>query len=506
MKTLLLVLGLVAAIPAAAMDIDKDMPQPIGPDSFYTPYVVSGSSSDLAPDGSFVDASGWRIADFNAGSMTVRMDRALRVFPSNDGGYWLAGYHTGQAHGYDIAIAKIKADGSLDTNYNGSGTRTIATTMLTIVDVAKGASDTLYFVGTQHTGTHTDTDLQIACVDNSGALCSGFGTNGIKEQWLDLGSDESRDGDYPHRIIWLSSKLYVVGEANSGNASSDNWAAFAINLSATSGELNLAFGNDPNHAGVFVYNPDNTPNGRDVAFDVYGYSPTPFAYRLILAGQIAGTAGSADTDGFVLSVNGVTGQVDGFISDVIYSDLGTSKQDAALRIARRHNGGFVVAGASRDDSTNPEQIDLLLGAWLPNGNPDYGFSNGNNMKHMLVVSGYNYPFAIAERADTRDLVIGLNIKDDLFGDGHALEAVVQFDTNANTQHALAFKDSTAETGQPKRTEGVDLLVSGKQVVTAGSRQWILGNPVATSDWDMTIARYAANDTIFADRFGGPTSD
>jgi hypothetical protein len=506
MKTLLFGFGLFTAIPAVAMDVDinKDIAR-------STPYSADGlfggvPIGDLLADGSFYNANGWRIADFNGGSATIRNDVALRVFPSSDGGYWLAGYHTGSAHGLDIAIAKIRADGEMDTSYNATGRHTIPTTMRQITDVAKGASDTLYFVGTQFTGTHTDTDLQIACVDNTGTLCSGFGTNGIKEQWLDLGADEAHHGDFPQRITWYVGQLYVAGEANTGSVSANNWAAFAINLSPTTGALNTTFGNDPNHVGVFVYNPDYTPNGRDVAFDVYAYSPSPFAYRLILAGQTARAAGNADTDGFVLSVNGLTGQADGFIDDVLLSDLGTSKQDAALRIGRRHNGGFVVAGASRDDSTSPEHIELLLGSYRPDGSNDNGFSNGGNMKHLLVASGYNFPFGIAERVDTRDLVIGLNIKDDLFGDSHPLQAVVQYSTNANTQHALAILDFPAGSGQTKSSTGNDLLLSGKQVVAAGTRRYELGSPADTSDWDMTIARYTANDTIFADQLGGPTSD
>ena len=56
-------------------------------------------------------------------------------------------------------------------------------------------------------------------------------------------------------------------------------------------------------------------------------------------------ASSVATTSIALSVNGVTGQADGFIAKEIYADLGSERKDKILRVMRRHNGGFVVAGS-----------------------------------------------------------------------------------------------------------------------------------------------------------------
>lgn len=506
MKFFLLGLGLLALAPAAAMDIDKDILQTrvFGADGRLFGSIAF---SDLTPDATFIGV-GSRTADFNGA--TDKFDVGLRVFPSSDGGYWLTGYQAGPSNTRSLAIAKFKADGTYDTNYNGSGRKLVASTMLEVADVAMGVGDTLYFAGTQHTGSNTDLDIQVACIDNTGAPCGGFGSNGIKVVWLDLGADAANKDDRPNRIVWYAGQLYLVGETetDSGIGTTRNPAAFAINLNPSTAAQNMAFGNVPAHAGVFIYNPDITPNARDVAFDLLAYSPAPFAYRLVIVGVKQREPGNGDTDGFVLSVDGVSGQVDDFIDDSVFGDLGNSKQDAVTRVIRRHNGGFAVAGFAYNDSASPSpQYELLLAAYKPDGALDNGFSSsGSNMRHQLFLSGQNLPYGLAERADTRDLVVGLNIKDDLFGDAHPMQAVVQLGSNGAPLHATAVLDFAANVAAQKFSTGSDLIMDGNDVVTAGYRRWLQGSPAAASDFDMTIARFVANDTIFADHFGRPDSD
>lgn len=503
---MLLVFGLLVLVPAQAADIDKEI---------LHARVLDGDGqifgslafSDLRPDGSF-DGNGSRTADFNAGTGTF--DVGLRVFPSADGGYWLTGYQADASGGRKLAIARIKDDGSYDTTYNGNGRRLIASAMVEVVDVAKGPSDTFYFAGTQHTGSNTDLDIQIACVGGDGTPCQGFGSNGIRSVWLDLGADPANKDDRPNRIVWYGAQIYVVGETetDAGVGTSRNPAAFAIHLNPVTGDRDMQFGNTPAHPGVFLYNPDMTPNGRDAAFDVLAYSPSPFAYRLVIVGQKQRAPAGGDVDGFVLSVNGISGQADDFIDDSVYADLGTSKQDVVTRVMRRHNGGFVVAGFAYDDSASPApQYELLLAAYKPNGDLDQAFGGGSsNMRHLLVLSGTNVPYGIAERADTRDLVVGLDIKDDLFGDSHPMQAVIQLGSNGAPLHAVAILDFPANQDADKLSVGSDLIMDAGDVVTAGYRRWVPGNPTTAGDFDMTIARFVATDTIFADRFGGPISD
>lgn len=507
MKPALLVLALAAGVPASAMDIDKDIFQTAVLGADLQP-AWTNTINDLLPDPAFGGGNRTFVFDDADG----KTESSLRVFPASGSGYWVAGWHGNLLTAPRfLAIARLNADGSYDTTWGDAGKKTIATTMLSVVDVAKGADDTLYFVGTRHTGSATDLDIQIDCVDNGGNPCSGFGTNGVKGIWLDLGSDDSNHDDVPYRIVWFASQLYVVGETDTGAGAAKNKAAFAINLNPSSGDRNMSFGNVPAHPGVFVYNPDITPNGRDAAYGALAYSPSPFAYRLILVGERQQEPGDADTDGFVLSIDGVTGEADGFIDDNVFGDLGTKKQDRVTHVLQRHNGGFVVAGVATDDSESPPRRELLMASYKADGALDYAFGEQANMSHALVVSGSNVPYGLAERADTRDLVVGLDINDDLGGDGHAMQAVVQFGRHhIFPLHALSVLDFAAFTPADKGSWGSDLFLDeSNRVVTAGTRCWKrqqVGMFLLCTDQDMTGARFIATDTIFASHFGRPDSD
>lgn len=504
MKTSLLAIGMLVAASVSAMDIDKDIVQTRVLDAAGQP-LGTVSISDLAPDGTF-DGTGSRTIDFNSG--TGELDIGLRVFPAVDGGYWLIGYQIATNNAKNIAIAKIRANGSYDTSYNGTGKRLLASTMLTVADVAMGIGETFYFVGTQHTGSFTDDDIQVRCVDSTGAPCDGFGADGVKYTALDLGDSDNRN-DKPYRIVWFASQLYIVGETDTGTGSATNKAAFAINLNPSTGALNTGFGNFPAHPGVFVYNNDSVTGAREAAYDVLAYSPSPFAYRLVMVGTKQIAAGpTGDIDGFTISINGATGQADGFIADSVYGDLGTSKQDSLTRIARRHNGGFVVAGYAFDDSASPARYELLLAAYRADGSNDNSFGDSSNIRHQLLLSGTARPYGLAERADTRDLVVGINIKDDLFGDGHPMQGVVQLGRRGQPLHAVAVLDFNANSAPEKNSFGNDLITDPNgDIVTAGTREWSIDtNNFYASDFDMTIGRFVANDTIFADPFGGANSD
>ena len=506
MKTALLAIGLLACASASAMGIDKEFSKASVLGDGLEPLGTL-TISDLLPDTSY-DTTGSRPYAFD--DANGKLDAALRIFPASGGGYWLAGWHGGATAARFLVIARLHDDGSFDTSYgSGTGKKIIPTTMLSVVDVAKGVGDSLYFVGTRHTGSNTDIDFQVDCIDNAGMPCAGFGTSGTQGYWLDLGADAQNKDDIPARVVWFASQLYVVGETDTGSGATENRAAFAININPSSGNRNPSFGNVPAHAGVYLFNPDFTPNGRDAAYDVLAYAPAPFQYRLLIVGETQhSTASGQDTDGFVVSVNGATGQEDGFMNTQVYADLGTKKKDKLLRVMQRRNGGFVVAGTAMDDSASPLQFQLLMAAYKADG----GFDTAFGMRHSLVISGRNIPYAIAERADTRDLVVGININADLFGDGHAMQGIVQIGRNgdATKPHALGILDFDANSAAEKGSSGTDLFVdSGNRVVTAGWRCWttaMVGPLTLCNDEDMTAGRFIANDTIFADAFGGSSSD
>ncbi|MEO7430765.1 MAG: hypothetical protein ABIR62_01700 [Dokdonella sp.] len=464
---------------------------------------ITGSlaPNDLAEPGSFASA----VADFN--DADSNSDLALRVFPISGGGYWLTGRHAGNTSILPpyptLTVAKYRADGSFDTSYNGTGKKSFDTPMSFIVDVARGAGDTLYALGSYTAPGFTDSDFGVYCVDADGDPCAGFGSNGFVSVALDLGAGAARHGDYPSRITYAFSSLYLAGSSDTGSGTTSNLAIAVVKMSSTSGSVDGGFGDDINHPGVFHYNLDFLANGNDSIADLIAYAPAPFQVKLVMVGatQRAQLAGE-DTDGFIGAIDGLSGQIDPLFSgtgfQAVAVDLGGDHKDGLDRVIRRANGGFVAAGRAKDSNASPAHYELVLAAFRADGSTDTSFAN-SGLYHDLVVSGTNRPFGLAERAQNRDLVVGINILDDLFGDSHPLQAVVQFGSSARVRHALAFQDFA---GTPKNSTGEDLVLDNNVVATAGYRRW----DQSIGDYDMTIVRYVATDSIFADRFGGSSSD
>ncbi|MEO7326058.1 MAG: hypothetical protein ABIW82_14635 [Dokdonella sp.] len=446
--------------------------------------------SDLAPDPTF-GSNGITTIDFN--SVDVRHDIGLRVYPYSDGGYWIAGEHSGTGHGIDMAIAKTNADGSLDLSYNVTGKNTIPSTFSHLVDVIAGPPDRFYFVGTHVAAGFSDTDVEVDCIHIDGTVCEGFGTSGVAQVHFDLGSPGHRD-DTPTRILWAGGWMYVLGSTDSGTGGS-NLAAFVYKFSSVDGEPDPVFGNVPGHAGLFLHNADLVAGGADIAFDAVVYATTPLSTRVVLVGesQQAGT----DVDGFVLSIDGTTGVPDGFIDDGVFVDLGPNPVDTLRRIIRRHDGGFVVAGYCEDDSGATPGTQLLMAAYGTDGLRDqaFGLPGGLGQLHLRIADLRNEPFALIEREDNRDLVVGLTMAESI-ADQHRFEGVLQLGSSGNMEHAFARVDLP---GTPKWTEGRDLtLAPDYKVVTVGFRQWSM----SSNDHDMVIARFNRNDSIFANDFEG----
>ncbi|MEO5559797.1 MAG: hypothetical protein ABIO49_08225 [Dokdonella sp.] len=179
----------------------------------------------------------------------------------------------------------------------------------------------------------------------------------------------------------------------------------------------------------------------------------------------------------------------------VYIDRGPV--DTLRRIIRRHDGGFVVAGNCEDDSGSTPGTQLLMAAYGTDGLRDqaFGLPGGLGQLHLRMADLRNEPFALIERQDNRDLVVGLTMAESI-ADQHPFQGVLQLGSSGNMEHAFARVDLP---GTPKWTEGRDLtLAPDYKVVTVGFRQWLM----SSNDYDMVIARFNRNDTIFANDFEG----
>lgn len=448
------------------------------------------SVSDLTPDTTFAGI-GYRLLDFNNGD--ARNDNALRVFPRSGGGLWVAGSHAAAGLPPDMVIARLDESGNLDPTYNGSGFKLIPSTFDDINDVVMGADESFYFVGTHVSRpTFTDTDVEVDCIDAAGVRCWSFGSAGVSYNPFDLGGAGHHD-EIPFRITYFANALYVVGATDVGVSTVD-YAAFTFKLDASTGLGVPEFGNESSVLGLFTANYNTPGTGSDVFYDVVAYAPSAGSLRVVMVGDI--TQADGYPLGIVRSLDGQTAAADFFIEATVSAHFPTYHFGELRRVIKRRDGGIVVAGNDAYVISGVVRRQLLMAAFNSDGNFDvnFGLASTPGILQQTVASLTTTVFGIVERPGSRDLVLGLNLRDETSG-ALGFQGVLQMGATGNVIHAYSYLDIPATTHD---MSGNDVSLDGTRIVTAGVREY----SVATNDYDMTVTRYVARDSIFADSFDG----
>ncbi len=511
MKNLLLASLLAMTCAVQASPIEKDAADHFAAAARMTPAGSLPPPSDLSTDASFgPGGSGWNRLSLDNGDK--KMDVALRVFPAAGDKYWLVGYNRKQPVLFDtpdlvnLVIARVSADGSFDDSWANLGVFMQASMLNELTDVVS-LGNKFYFVGNR-ISLSTDWDVAIQCIDTQTlAFCPGFGNGTIAYLPVDLGDSTARRNDFSQRASGCGlDAICVVGTADAGSGSSGDFAAFVMKVNAANGMRDTAFAPSSPKPGVFVRNLNYMANGYDIAYDLvvrWAGSPIPLPSKILVVGTTQNSAN--DTDGFLFAVDAADGAPDPAFTRLIYFDLGdTNMQDKATRIMMRANGKYLVAGTARDDASDDK---LFLAQFTAAGQWDSSFGDGGTRVGTNLYGNDSVPYALAERQGTganRDIVIGLDSTYTVDDDGHVRNEVIQVDGNGGLiVHASNSVDPDAATGQMQQSNGHDLFIDGQQrVVVAGTTRWSETN----KDWDMTMARFTADDSIFADQFGGNSSD
>lgn len=499
-------LAMAAALPAdtgLASVPDKQQLQPSFATALLPAPQTTTAYSDLALDGTFGSSPlGMRYYDGN--NAMGNNDHTLRVFKADGGGYWVVGVHghTIVTEPNDALIAKVLDNGTYDTDF-GSGGKLWISVPFQILDVAMSpeVASTFYFTGPYTAPRRSDSDFGVYCIQgdsSSLAPCASFGTNGLA--YAQIGY-RSTYPDLPTRIVATGAQtLYIAGISNTGISPAANIDVSLAELNATSGRVIDTFGDH----GTVVHRLDKTPAGVDLALDLaVTYPGSPGGFRVYVAGSTQRNADGHDTDGFVMALDPATGAYDATFTDgegvggVVYAfaDLGqTNQQDTLTRIKVLSDGSIVVAGQAEDDVGDQQ---MLLAKFKPNGHRDSSFCDGAVHCTQQFLTTYLRPTGISERPDTHDLVIASDWQDDIYtADHHREQAVFQLGSNGEF-HYLQLLDYSSSSGVTPFSSGSDLMVdSHNRVVAAGTRRW----DSASNDFDMTVARMVASDTIFANGF------
>lgn len=465
------------------------------------PADLIGTSigTDLSLDTGF-GSDGSAIANFNDASGTL--DQPLRVTPTGDGGYWLLGFHRPDAFANDaFAIAKLRADGSLDPVFGNGGQLIAAVDIININDAVLGDDGRFYVAGLHQATPTDDARFGVACVEMDGTPCAGFGDNGS----VVVAFAPPGFGDRAILIAYRDGALFAIGNTDPGGGDFGHSSAIAVaKLDAATGALDTAFGNfDGGATGRSVFDIDLYPGGFDYALATAFGADGNGGFNVLVAGS-AQTAQNQSSAAYVLAFDPATGLLNASFGDngvkILPLQLGAHlDQVSATALSSRADGRVLVAGGfNHDDADFNISNELMLAALNADGSLAADFAGGG-LTHYAV--GFNTETtALAERADGR-FVVTLQ-SNGLAPDEYYpfnLQSIAEFDANGNGPIATASVQFESDPEQSPLARPTSVIVDAdNRVLMAGLRLWGYPNYPAP-DFDFTLTRFVS-DTIFANGF------
>jgi len=359
-----------------------------------------------------------------------------------DGKIVLAGYtHVAASANNDFAIARLNADGTLDTAGFGAGTgKTVVTFDLggdnadTATAVTLRPDGRIIVVGSASTAAN-GTDFAILQLNTDGTRDTGFNLTGRATVAFDLVGSTTRNDAAQAVALDDTGRIVVAGSADHGTPGG---ADMAVARLLTTGAL------DPNF---------NADGRATLAFDLGG-------------------AGGANND-----------------------------QALGMYIDRQER--IVLAGAA-DSSTNsgtvsnPANPDVAVARLLPDGSPDVGFGLGGKtvIAYDLAPNGVDYGLAILEQGNGRLYIAGTSI---------GLQAPPAYEyatlmrlrpngTPDSSFGAVGKRQYDFQQSTPAGQLFNGIALQGSKIVLGGAL-----NSVDNDHIDFVVAR-VTDDVIFADDF------
>jgi len=382
-------------------------------------YTSANGTNDFAlarylPNGQ-LDATfgsgGKVITDFGGNA-----DFALDAILQSDGSIVVAGYaFTGNATGYDFALARYTSSGQLDSSFGVGGKVTTAFAGAGIdqaTAVLLQSDGKIVLTGFAATGTTTGTDFAAARYLSNGQLDGSFGVGGKTTIAFANGSTDQASA----AVLQSDGKIVLAGVRNSaGNFD------FALARLNADGSLDSTFGTAGKVTAAMTSSSHDAAEAVALQADgkivVAGYSSGPGTYDFSLM-RFTPT-GVLDT----------TFDGDGKVT----TDFSGGSVDTAYSLAIQADGKIIVAGYT-SFQTSPN--DLALARYNASGQLDSTFS-GDGKVITSVVAGNDQAVAVALQADGFILAAGYA---SVSGNGNDF-ALARFVGNSN-------QPPTANTGGP----------------------------------------------------------
>ena len=481
--------------------------------------ALGANFSDLTLDTRFGAAGhGITTLDYTSadGGSTDRPVAVLPKIAGQDLGWWVVANHSNGGSDATFEIFDLSPTGA-ETSVSTSVDPVIAGPVDAIIADVSGERR-IFILGTV-SGSSGTLDFGIKCLNVSGGTfqgdCPNWGPFGRSYAEVNFGLGPTKN-DFAQRLAYYNSYLYATGFVDDGSGSTADFAVGVAKVSASDGTLADGWGNLAAQNGLFVKNINYQTGGTDVPYAIVvgpanplGVGGLDLRVDVFVAG--ASTVAANDNDGWIMAIdeNLTSGERldpewnNGNIRPY-YFDLGTTKkQDQITALTQRHNGNLLFAGYAEDD----DDTELVLGELKPDGTPLASFCGGG-VCHSLYTSLHEVPVAIAERLGAGNFVVALDNTDDYDGDGHPVAAIYQFHYNGKSLDSLQDVDLNASDTRQNATYATALIVDpvSTDALLTGWSRYTLDPPADSGDDDGFVTWYRADNTVFANGFGGAYRD
>jgi uncharacterized delta-60 repeat protein len=397
----LVVLNMPDTSVPAAVGVQSDGRILVGATAFFaagdTDFAVFRLNTDGSIDTTF-GKGGLATIPFDLGGTNADKLAALFVLP--DDRIVLAGTAALAGTDTDFAVARLTAEGQLDTTFSGTGVRTVAfddggTNADSAAAVAVDSLGRVVVAGSAAQPTAGDFNFAVTRLATDGKLDTTFGKNGLVNIPFDLSGGTLED-KATGVAIGPGDSVVLVGNVNAGGANID---AGVARLTAA-GVLDTSFDGD----GSRVYGLD-VPN-TTMANSAVGVAALADG-RIVLAGTVARTA-AGDTDFYAgrLLADGTPDTTfggSGFVPAGF--SISAAKQDTAAAVTVDPLGRIVVAGTVQ---INGSDFDFGVVRFRTDGTLDTTFDIDGGQQVPFDKGGTSADFgtAVALQTDGKILLAG----------------------------------------------------------------------------------------------------
>ena len=349
---------------------------PSGPDFYVARFTADGQ---LDPDFSF---DGSLTIDFDGG---VGADQCSAVALQSDGKIVVAGFTVGaDPTSRDFAIARLDADGTLDTTFgNGTGKTTVG------FDLPGGGADTATSIAMQADGkivvagaaaSTNGSQFAVVRLNTDGARDSSFNLTGRVTFGFGI-SGANPEQDTAYGVAIDSTNRIVLGGTAAYNDGTNNISDFAAARLLPNGQLDANF-----HANGRAAIPFDPGNGISA---VIGYGMLlQQDGKLLLVGGANSSPTTPNTDSAVARLL-PDGSLDGGFGTggrvLIPFDITPNGQDLMISAVQQDNGNLVLVGGAFDSGTS---VTIATAARLhSDGTLDDTFGNAGRKTYDFAFGG-----------------------------------------------------------------------------------------------------------------------